>query len=254
VARFIPRIGVNALDATTPSGVICVQHYEYENSAEAAPIFELKANDGRWYTHFAAEAERMWAKSVPWPLAPDERLARLGRPVFVESFGRELSEAMDTAQDILITGVTRNGFIRDHYGKLESWLSRGRRVRILLIDPTSDAIAVAADRYYAERSASTARERVEQSKRLLLELSESSRGDLEVRLSRHPLSVGLIAIDSTPETRNATSVAFLEYYSYRAAGEPKLILQPTDGVWFQHFINEAEELWNSALPFRQKGD
>jgi hypothetical protein len=68
------------------------------------------------------------------------------------------------------------------------------------------------------------------------------------------LSVGLIAIDSTPETRNATSVAFLEYYSYRAAGEPKLILQPTDGVWFQHFIDEAEELWNSALPFRRKGD
>lgn len=102
----------------------------------------------------------MWQDAAPWPLAPDQKLARFERPLFLDSFGDELDDSLACAQDLLITGVTRNGFIRDRYGKLEAWLNKGCRMRFVIVDPDSDAIATAADRYYAERSAGTARERV----------------------------------------------------------------------------------------------
>lgn len=58
--------------------------------------------------------------------------------------------------------------------------------------------------------------------------------------------MGLIGVNSTSETRTPSSAVFIEYYTYRAAGEPKFVLQPSDGFWFQHFTEEAEELWESS--------
>jgi hypothetical protein len=38
-----------------------------------------------------------------------------------------------------------------NYNKFEEWLQRGCQIRVVLLDPSSDAVVAAADRYYAER-------------------------------------------------------------------------------------------------------
>jgi hypothetical protein len=58
--------------------------------------------------------------------------------------------------------------------------------------------------------------------------------------------MGLIAVDGPHDVRSDASALFIEYYTYRAREEPKFVLQPTDGEWFEHFLNEAEALWASA--------
>jgi hypothetical protein len=42
---------------------------------------------------------------------------------------------------------------------------------------------------------------------------------------------------------------FLEYYTYRARGEPKFVLAPADGRWFENLYQEAEALWLSASEY-----
>jgi hypothetical protein len=42
---------------------------------------------------------------------------------------------------------------------------------------------------------------------------------------------------------------FLEYYTYRARGEPKFVLAPADGRWFENLYQEAEVLWLSASEY-----
>ncbi len=93
---------------------------------------------------------------------------------------------MSQARELLITGVTRNALIISKYGKVEDWLRSGCRIRILLIEPSSDAIDVAAERYYAERSPHSTRERIRHTLRLLAELKRSTGGDLSARLTSHP--------------------------------------------------------------------
>ena len=80
---------------------------------------------------------------------PLMRCGRTSRPRFTEEFGPELGLRMGTARELLITGVARNTLLVSKYSKFEDWLKKGCGIRILLIEPSSDAIHVAAERYYA---------------------------------------------------------------------------------------------------------
>lgn len=201
---------------------------------------------GFWYEHFAAEAERLWRDGTPWPLDPTISLRRSARPPFQQEFGPELELGMDKARDLLITGVTRNTLVNSNYNKFEAWLRNGCRIRMLLIDPSSDAIDVASERYYAERSPDSARERVRHTLRLLAELKRATDGDLSVRLTSYPLAMGVICVDGGLDRRSSASALFAEYYTYQALGEPKFVLQPGESPWFSNLYQEAEALWGIA--------
>jgi hypothetical protein len=248
VSTFIPQMGINVIDAGTANGLIVLQHYEHRPAGESAPIFSLKPVDGFWYGHFAAEAERLWQDGIPWPLAPSAALNRSARLVFKQEFGPELELAMSQARELLITGVTRNTLINSKYKNFENWLNRGCRIRILLIEPSSAAIGVAAERYYAERSPDSTRERVQHTLRLLTQLKRATNGDLSVRLTTHPLAMGVIAVDASTDNRSEASALFAEYYTYQAPGEPKFLLQTSDNQWFENLYQEAEALWAGAAP------
>lgn len=247
VAPFAPAAAFTVIDAGTARGYLVVQHYEHKPAEEAAPIISLERKDGFWFSHFLAEAERMWADATLWPSAPGQARAQTARVAFLDSFGAELEYSMSHASELLITGVARNVLLKGNYGNLEKWLRGGCDIRFLLLDPAAQsALAFAADRYYAERSPDTLRERIGHSLRLLDELQRSTSGRLSVRLTSHPLAAGLIAIDSGSAFRSAASTAFVEFYTYRTVTEPKIILTPADGCWYDNALVEAEALWANA--------
>ncbi|WP_204076610.1 hypothetical protein [Planotetraspora phitsanulokensis] len=246
VLRHVPTMSVNAIDTQSPSGTICVQHYEYRAPAEALPMVQLESKDGFWYQHFVLEAERMWEGGSPWPPPPGLQLTHAQRPQFKETFDGELITAMESADELLITGVTRNTLVHANYGKFEKLLTKGCRIRFLLVDPESEAAATAADRYYAGRSPENLRERGRHTLRLLRELRRSTGGDLTVRLTAHPLAMGMVAVDTPVSARGEMSALFMEYFTYQASGEPKFVVPPSDERWFVHFAEEAEALWRAA--------
>lgn len=166
--------------------------------------------------------------------------------MFSESFGPEFAAAVDGARDLFVTGMARNAFVMSHYNLLERKLRAGASMRFLLVDPESRAIEVAADRYYVERSAASARERVLHTLRLLTQLQTSTQGSLSVRLTGHPLAMGVVAADSGPD--GEVPAVFAEYYSYQTPGDPKFVLQPGNTFGYDVFLNEAEALWESAKP------
>jgi hypothetical protein len=150
VSSSIPCAGFNCLDVSGPRGLVCVQHYEYRPRGEPAPIFALEPEDEPWYQYFVAEAERLWDAGTPWPLALEQQIARLRKPVFTDRFGPELESAIVNAADLLVTGLARNTFVNSQYSRLEKLLRAGVTVRFVLIDPKSSAIEAAASRYHVE--------------------------------------------------------------------------------------------------------
>jgi hypothetical protein len=148
VLSTIPTVGLNCLDVTSPNGRVYVMHYEHRPPGEASPVFELTPQDTPWFQHFVDEAERMWEDGTVWPLSPSERLARNRRPVYSENFGSEFKAAIESAGELFVTGMARNTFVMTYYGLLERKLQAGASMRVLLIDPDSSAITMAADRYY----------------------------------------------------------------------------------------------------------
>jgi hypothetical protein len=238
VSSAISSAGFNCLDMASLRGLVSVQHYEYQPEHEAAPIFTLAPSDGEWYHHFVDEAERLWAAGTEWPLSPEAAVARASRPVFREEFGPELDAAIDSATDLLITGIARNSMVNSKYRWLERKLQAGDRFRFLLIDPDSTAADTAAGRYHIPRTPESVRDRVTQTLRLLSELKAATGGDLVVRLTPYPISMGMYVTDAA---------LFAEYFTYRGSGNPKLVLQPGDGDSDYALLRgEAEKLWASA--------
>jgi hypothetical protein len=66
--------------------------------------------------------------------------------------------------------------------------------------------------------------------------------------------LGIIAVDSKPEFRTDGSTIFAEYYTYQARGEPKFILQSSDGRWYDNVLGEAEALWIGATDYPSTDD
>lgn len=249
VLSSVPTAGFNCLDMSGPQGRIYVMHYEHRPLGEAAPVFTLTPRDIPWFQRFADEAERMWDSGAAWPLSPSERIARSSRPVFSENFGVEFKASMESAGELFVTGMARNTFINTHYGLLERKLQAGAAVRFLLIDPESPAINVAADRYYVERSGVHARERVLHTLRHLIQLKRSTQGSLSVRLTSHPVAIGIVATDCHPDAEGWIPAVFAEYYTYQAPGEPKFVLQPGDSLGYDLLVKEAEALWDGGKVF-----
>lgn len=238
VSSSILSAGFSCLDVGTPRGFVCVQHYEYRAPGEAAPIFGLEPADGAWYHHFAAEAERLWAAGTEWPLSPASVAVRARRPEFSAEFGPELETAMDATQDLLVTGVARSIFVNNNYRRLEKKLLTGHRVRLVIADPTSPVVEMAAARYHPKRTPEGFRDRIEHTLRLLEELKAATGGDLSVRLTAHLVSMFQIVTDTA---------LFAEYYLYQDLGKPKFVLA-AGGDDYRLFRTEAENLWERATP------
>jgi hypothetical protein len=238
VSSSIPSAGFTCLDVDTPRGLVCVQHYEYRHFSEAAPIFALEPSDGVWFQHFVDEAERLWEAGTEWPLSSADRAGRARRPQFHDTFGPELAAAIDETSELFVTGTARNSFLNGNFEPLKKKLQAGNVIRFLLVDPDSSAVATAADRYYAERSPDSVRDRVLHSLRLLAELRSSTGGDLSVRLTPHSLAVTVVGTDAG---------LFAEYFPYQYPGTPKFVLRPGD-AGHDRFLGEAEALWRNATP------
>jgi hypothetical protein len=176
------------------------------------------------------------------PTAAETSAMPAWTPRFQMAFGPELEDSMSEARDLLITGVTRNTLVMSKYSKFEDLLQSGCRIRVVLLDPSSDVIVAAADRYHVGIPPDMVRERVRHSLRLLTELKRSTGGTISVRLTTHLLAMGIVAVDAGSDA----SALFIEYYTYQARGEPKFVLTPRDGEWFAHFREEAEALYASA--------
>jgi hypothetical protein len=82
VSSFPPMMSIGVIDADGPDGLLITQHKEYKPSGEAAPIICLNRKDGFWFSHFLAEAERLWDDGTPWPLSPSHALAQVPPSAF----------------------------------------------------------------------------------------------------------------------------------------------------------------------------
>jgi hypothetical protein len=245
---LVSTVGVNAFDTGTADGIIYVQHYEYRPSHEPSPISVLRPTDGYWYHHLVQEAERMWAR--PALATGPERAARGRRPAVLRA-GRRPRHGDDARRR------RRSADHRHRPEHVDHDALRPARAAPRARAPGTgsarrsgfDRGSIAADRCYADRTVDTLRERIRHSLRLLGELKRATGGDLEVRMVEYSQASGYIAADVTGSEPSPLTAVLVEYYAYRAGGEPKFVLTPAADPWFRMFADEAEALWQRAQPY-----
>jgi hypothetical protein len=127
-------------------------------------------------------------------------------------------------------------------------LRSGGKIRILLVDPTNDELvaAVAMHGPYGINPGH-ARRRIQGTLDELTDLQNSTGGNLEIRVTSFIPPMGLNVIDA--DTTDGLIVA--QHYEHRPTAEaaPIFCLKPADGMWYEHFAEEALRLWEDGTPW-----
>src|SRR5262249_22225493 len=77
--------------------------------------------------------------------------------------------------------------------------------------------------------------------------TDNRRGALQVRLTKYPLAMGIVAGDVDDERPSPLTSVLAEYYTFRAPGEPKFVLTRSQDRWLKNLVGEAEAIWNDAI-------
>jgi hypothetical protein len=172
----------------------------------------------------------------------------------------DLGAYFKQATQIDLCGVTLTSTINKNFPLLRERLEAGAKLRFLLIDPSSCAIEMSAQRsdnpidfeYYQRRVESALTdltylhkyyEDVNRNRKGLSKL-----GSMSVRLISYAPSFGMVNLD----TRKKQGIVFVEVYSHKYGYNtpPTFHLTPEDDKdWYFYFVEQYKQMWEAAKPW-----
>lgn len=188
------------------------------------------------------------------------------RPSAIAFFERlpSLDSYVQGANQIDLCGITLTTTVNKQFGNLRERLQLGAHVRILVVDPDSLALQMAAERstspsdpeYYRVRLNATLKEIEYLFKswdefKALQGAASKKAGSLTVRLMPYAPSFGILSFDAHQDN----GIAFVELYPHKFGykSPPTFDLTPQrDGIWYKYFTDQFEEMWNAARPWQPK--
>lgn len=164
--------------------------------------------------------------------------------ILLKKFPATLESDIEASKSLWIVGSNLGSTIPTLYSVLENKLKRGDTVRILVIEPNSEASKLTTARIYRPMGAGQFDNVILSTLQLFNSLRKEDNRKLEVRTINFPIAVGFFAIN--PESANG--IIYLEHYSYKSATDqiPKVVLRPRDGYWFDFYKEQLEQMWNSS--------
>jgi hypothetical protein len=127
-------------------------------------------------------------------------------------------------------------------------LAQGDKIKVLLIDPDSQAAHYCNQTMSFPMKLEQFRESIRANIDLLKELESNKTGNLEIRLIDHPLPFGGYA--SNVNTPNGKM--YIKQYEYQAKIDGiRFILTRKDDIWYDVYCKQLSSLWETAKPIRR---
>ncbi len=171
--------------------------------------------------------------------------------LFMENYPSNITDEMRNANELWMIGVNLH---RTLYANpwLGVKLQNKQKIKILLLDPKSNAVKYVVRRYTKSQGLLEAerkqRSNIKESLETLSRLMDKYPDCLEVRIVDYPLAFGSFAID----INSSKGIIYVEQYGYNPGGEidvPKYRLEPKDGVWYELHKQQISALWEIATLF-----
>ncbi|WP_409490764.1 hypothetical protein [Amycolatopsis sp. cmx-11-12] len=167
---------------------------------------------------------------------------------FEPQFPADLISRRAAAFDILLIGHSMTRTVQGMRSDIRSILEAGGRIRVLVLDPTDEAIVDVADRRISRsHGQGRMRQRIMTTLDELTSLRSRTSGRLEIRVSSRISSAGFNCLDMASKR----GLICVQHYEHRPSGEaaPVFTVEPKDAPWFQYFADEAERLWEDGTPW-----
>jgi len=168
-----------------------------------------------------------------------------------------MENQMKVANQIDLCGVTLTSTINRQLSNLRERIRQGATVRVLIADPESLALKMSDLRsedpngeYYRQKLETTLQD-LEYLHQHQVKLGTEAKGRFEVRLLQFAPSFGIFSFD----THRSNGTALVEMYPHVSGwgAEPCFDLVPQrDGVWYDYFVDQFEQMWKGAKPWQPK--
>ena len=173
----------------------------------------------------------------------EEVLSKGSSTFFRKDFPEEVRTDMEKSRELWLVGVKLSRTLTTYIPILEKKLAHGDKVKVLLLDPRSEAARYSNQTLSYPMDLEQHRESIRMSINLLNSLDARNPGNLEVRLIDQPIPFGLYGMNIN-ETRGKM---YVKQYEYRAKTDGiRFILTPKDDYWYDVYRQQLMSLWEDA--------
>jgi hypothetical protein len=165
---------------------------------------------------------------------------------FQEEYPKTVNNDIENARELWLVGYHLEGTLRDRLVTFKQKLERGEKIKIILLNPESEAALYANESLYVPMAPGLFKQRIEISLDTIKQMSKDYPANLEVRLSSSPVPFGAYAMNL--DAPNA--VMYIEIYKYKSEiKEPHFVLYKKDVTWFKLYHDQLNALWKNAKPY-----
>lgn len=179
----------------------------------------------------------------------EEMLNQARNTFFKKEFPVEVKTDIQHARELWLVGFNLSRTITTYVRILDEKLLRGDKVKILLLNPESDAA------HYCNRTMSypmkleSFRENIRSTITLLVQMKGSKSKNFELRVIDHPLPFSLYGVD----IKQPGGKLYIKLYEYRAKTDGvRFILSSRDDFWYEIYQQQLMSFWEDAQPYLPK--
>jgi hypothetical protein len=166
--------------------------------------------------------------------------------VLLRDFPDDLPRRRAEANDILLIGISMARTVQSSRDDFYRALIRGAAIRVLLLDPSDEALVEQASVLRPAGRAGLLAQRIRTTLDELLDLKASTGGNLEIRVAQFIPPIGVNLLRGT----HPSSIT-VQHPELRPDSEPGPILhlKEADGGWYTFYEGQAERLWAAGTPW-----
>jgi hypothetical protein len=167
---------------------------------------------------------------------------------FAEFPDGSIKNELRAAKEISLCGLSMYRFFPMYFVDIEEALSKGATLRVLLLDPDSDAVEMASFRSDTHLSVELERQRIIGTINFLRHrISELPNVKIEVRMYRYLAPYSIITVLPSDSQSKGYCHARILPFRTPALRAPLIIPDPdADAAWFKFFSDQFESLWNAS--------
>lgn len=167
---------------------------------------------------------------------------------FHKDFPAEVKQEIEKANEVWLVGFRLSRTLPTYITILDKKLARGEKVKVILLDPESQAVHYCNETMSYPMKLEQFRESIRTSINLLKDLEAYKTGNLEIRLIDQPLPFGGYGVN----INDTEGKLYIKQYEYQAKTDGiRFILTSKDGTWYEIYRQQLMSLWKNAKPIRR---
>lgn len=154
------------------------------------------------------------------------------------------------SKELFIVGISLYRTISTLYSHLEQKIEDGQKIKILLVEPSGEAVKLLPQRIYQPISNQRLNEKISATLLLICSLHSKAPAQVEIRTIDFPVPFGCFA--SNIESSDGS--IYIEYYSYKTTRDLPCVVVSSrnDPHWYSVYKTEILNLWNAGQEWHCK--